>query len=292
MWGRPPYNTVMKPFELGFFDELEKLAIKIVDKDLPVYKRPISGILGRAFSPVASLALLSRDPLKPGPNKKNKNLAEIVKAYSKDPELKNLKIYLNHYSAIDRAKDILANKRSSGVTKLLALAQTPFTSFQTSITRGDHYDAAANSVTLYTNNPAILAHELGHAKDYNKGHLEGKLLTRALADVLPLSPGTLYSEAKASIEAHKKLKKTKSFKHDVKSRGILGGAFGTYVGGGIGALVASRRANRGKPRSVVSKLAPVVAGSLVGRVVASAAQHLANRRRAAKNAVLNRKTHK
>ena len=286
----------MTSINFGFFNELEKLAIKVVDRNLPVYKRPISGILGRVSSPETALFTLSSDPLKPGPTKKDKNLAEIIKAYSKDPELKNLKIYLNHQSAVDRAKDIMANKRTSGVRKLLALAFSPMTSFATSIGRSDHYDPAAHSVTLYTNSPAILAHELGHAKDYGRGNLEFKLLTRQLADHLPLKPGTLYSEAKASATAHEKLKKTKSFKHDVKSRGLLGGAFGTYVGGAVGALMARRDAKRGRVRlggrAKLRQAGYILGGSALGRIVASAAQHLANRRHAAKNAVPKHATHK
>lgn len=286
----------MTSINFGFFDELEKLAIEVVDRDLPVYKRPISGILGRAASPTAALSMLSSDPLKPGPTKKDKNLAEIVKAYSKDPELKNLKIYLNHQSAIDRAKDIMANKRTNGVRKLISLALSPLTSFKTSVSRSDHYDPAAHSVTLYTNSPAILAHELGHAKDYGRGNLEFKLLTRNLADqYLPLTPGTLYSEAKASATAHEKLKKTKSFKHDVRSRGLLGGAFGTYVGGAVGALMARRDPKRGRrnlSRSRTRQIGYILGGSALGRILGSAAQHLANRRHAAKKSVPKHATHK
>ena len=59
------------------------------------------------------------------------------------------------------------NSRLNPLLRVLGTAVVPFSDFTSSLTRSDHYNPFSNTVTLYSDSPAILTHELGHAIDIN-----------------------------------------------------------------------------------------------------------------------------
>ena len=67
-------------------------------------------------------------------------------------------------------------------------------------TRTDYYNPFTKTVTLYSDVPAIVRHELGHAKDFQSGNYPS--LYALARGILPI---TWYQELKASWIAHRSL---------------------------------------------------------------------------------------
>ena len=101
--------------------------------------------------------------------------------------------------------------------------------------RADHYDPFAHSITSYNNDPAIKAHELGHAEDFrDRKHKTLYTLLRTLY------PGALYQEGLASAKAIPILNRKymadgmedeEREKQLASANRKLTAAFGTYLGG-------------------------------------------------------------
>lgn len=136
-----------------------------------------------------------------------KNLADFM--YDADPvNLSDTKVYLGGGQFRDRLARILSNKRTSVLGKLFGLATSPFFTISSDFSRSDHYDPFSDSVILYSDNPAILTHELGHAVDMNnwrhpekdkpaKGIL-GKLV-KAIKSEVKAIPRDLYGASRTLI---------------------------------------------------------------------------------------------
>lgn len=164
------------------------------------------------------------------------------------------------------------NSRVNPLLRVLGTASVPYSDFINSLTRGDHYNALSNTVTLYSDSPAILSHELGHAIDINSysrprdEEAESKLsffprmgkkvvrhiqnlprdayiMMRDLPNMLGLGT-TLGQEAMANIRSHENLRK--AFKDDPETLKALetlrskhlNPAFSTYGLGAAGKLGA------------------------------------------------------
>lgn len=59
------------------------------------------------------------------------------------------------------------NSRVNPLFRILGTVGVPVADFMSSLRRADHYNPLSNTVTLYSDSPAILTHELGHAIDLN-----------------------------------------------------------------------------------------------------------------------------
>lgn len=109
---------------------------------------------------------------------------------------------------------------------------------------GDHYNSMAHSIALKTGSNPILAHEIGHAKDWSK---RKHPTLHALAAKIP--GNTLVKEHAASRHAMKMLSESPDYsKDDIRAASRkLHAAFGSYAGGaaavGIGALAAHAARN-------------------------------------------------
>jgi len=164
-------------------------------------KRPISGILGRSSSPLLALAFLTTDPLRKGTTAgdvenllKNTNFATDTLGGEK------LKVYANKTQTLDQLKKIWKRKDLNPVFKTLGSLTMPYDNLMASLTRADHYNPASHTVTTFTRNPTILAHELGHATDWAKRKNPG---VYALSRFIPgMAP---YQEMKANMIAAKQL---------------------------------------------------------------------------------------
>jgi len=128
---------------------------------------------------------------------------------------------------------------------MLGTAMMPVTAVTAALNRADHYDPYANRVVLYNADPAILSHELGHAKDFNT---TSEPISYALAR--GVIPGVgLYQEGTASLHALKDMADSTDLDSAdttttqaavdelTRASRVLGGGMGSYIGAGVGSLV-------------------------------------------------------
>lgn len=221
-----------------------KIAVETYEAS-PLWKRPVSGIVGRAFSPLYALMMANEDFLKPGPEKTD--LDAVKGYYNRDQQDKKkdieLAMYANEAHPIENLKRIWNRKGLSVPGKVIGSVMSPIADGITALTRADHYNPYAHSITSYTNSPGIKFHEMGHAEDFSKMPLK---VPYALARGLPFLsiPATLYQEGKASQLAGKPLneyiktlpQQDQQFER-IKANATLNGGYGSYVGGMIGGAI-------------------------------------------------------
>jgi hypothetical protein len=130
---------------------------------------------------------------------------------------------------------------------------------------GDNYNPYSDTISLYSNHPAVGLHEGGHAKDFAGRTYKG---TYAAAYMLPLV--ALYPEALATGDALGYLRREGTAEEEQAAYKILYPAYATYIGGGIGQFT---------PYSFWFTVGAVVPAHVIGRVKASGVEA----RRAAEN---------
>ncbi len=91
---------------------------------------------------------------------------------------------------------------------------------------GDYYNPYTNTAHLYSDHPAIILHEAGHAHDFATQHFKG---TYAAVRLVPFVD--LYQEFQATDEAIEYLIETGDRATELSAYKILYPAYGTYVGG-------------------------------------------------------------
>jgi len=149
---------------------LSKKSVEVQDRE-PMYTRPVSSTIGR-LGGLKTTLLGTSAPLKPGANKKDLvKIIEMVK--DKTDDGMELRLNLGGGKPIDDLTRTWKNPRTSALTKILSTLRWPTTAATTALTRADHYNPASHAVTLYNNDPDILAHELGHAHDFSKRNNPG-----------------------------------------------------------------------------------------------------------------------
>ena len=122
------------------------------------------------------------------------------------------------------------------ISKLVSSAQTAVGAPIVALSRADHYNPGAHSITSYHNSNAVKAHELGHAEDFARIHPKLQI-PYAFSRTLPLA--TLYQEGTASTRGMRILRQAKgenalSEKELGSASRRLGAAFGSYVGAASG----------------------------------------------------------
>ena len=91
---------------------------------------------------------------------------------------------------------------------------------------GDSYNPFNDTVSIYSDHPAIALHEAGHAHDFNRRRLKG---TYAVIRLIPFVD--LYQEFQATDEAFRYLTESGEREQEIAAYKILYPAYGTYVGG-------------------------------------------------------------
>lgn len=90
---------------------------------------------------------------------------------------------------------------------------------------GDNYNPYTDTVSIYSDHPAVALHEAGHSHDVNKRQYKG---TYAFARLLVIA--TLFQEYKASEEAINAFQKMNTQREACSAYDILYPAYGTYIG--------------------------------------------------------------
>lgn len=224
-----------------------KIALEITDA-AGLLNNPISGTIGRLDSPRIAMILGTTAPFKPGASSDDEALSDVIDSLKDMPELSDVHLSLGGTTPIDNLSRVWDNKNLSLPGKLFGTLVSPMIDYKTALSRADHYNPYANTVTLFNSDPATLRHELGHAIDFKRK--ESPILYTLARTV----PGvTLYQEAKASGYASDDAAKVVQNALDSedtdglamaledvrRTNRVLGGGFGSYVGSALGGVAGS-----------------------------------------------------
>ena len=163
---------------------------------------------------------------------------EAIACYLAENDLQAVKVRLNQYHPWDEWRRLVANKRVGWGWRysLGTLSCLGYTVFPGRILGGDNYNPFTNTVSIYSDAPAIVLHEGGHAKDFSRRHYPG---TYAAAYVLvPGAP--LWHEAVATNDALSYLHEQGTAEGEREGYRLLYPAYGTYVGGTASDLIVKR----------------------------------------------------
>ena len=140
-----------------------KSALEVSDKENILF-RPISGTIGKLNSIVMGNIL--GVPTHTA-SLEDKGIQRHLDSMKDHPALKDVAVHLGSMRLFDRLSRIWGNSRNDFLDKLYGTGTLPIAALQSAFGRADHFDPLSNTVTLYHGAPSILAHELGHAVDYN-----------------------------------------------------------------------------------------------------------------------------
>lgn len=187
---------------------------------------------------------------------------EAIARYLAENDLPAVKVRLNEYHPWDEWRRLVANKRVGWGWRysLGTLSCLGYTVFPGRIWGGDNYNPFTNTVSIYSDVPAIGLHEGGHAKDFSRRRYPG---TYAAAYVLvPGAP--LWHEAVATNDALSYLHEHGTAEEQREGYRLLYPAYGTYVGGTGSDLITTRG-----PGGMLFYGAAILGGHAIGRVKAA-----------------------
>ena len=166
------------------------------------------------------------------------------------PALKDAKFQLNEYNPAQDLSRLIHNHYVAWPYRLLL--GFPLTlAFDVLLPGrlfpwGDYYNPYTNTAHLYSDHPAIVLHEAGHAHDFASRRYKG---TYAFSRLIPFVD--LYQEYKATQEAIRYLKESEDHPTELSAYKILYPAYGTYVGsylfppiGTVGGVLLGHAAGR------------------------------------------------
>ena len=184
---------------------------------------------------VGNVASIPQKVILLNPNIDSHIVSSKTEQYLKDfirdnPEvMKDVKVRINQCSPIQELDRLAKNKHVSLLWRIFpGIPVTIWSSLTGRILGGDNYNPYTNTISIYSNDPAVALHEACHAKDF-MSRVTG-LETDAYAVGRIFSPVALYQEFTASDEAIDYLKKKGDSKAEINSYSTLYPAFGTYGG--------------------------------------------------------------
>jgi hypothetical protein len=203
----------------------------IVDS-LPPERRLVSATIGRYTAPQLSLLLGTLAGFKHSPISTDKAVVALTAGYADANFPDHLEIQLGSSRPLRNLDLIKERKGICLLGKALGYLLWPFSEAAKAISRFDSYDPWAHSIALYHRDPAILAHELGHAKDFSSRRFR---TLYAVARLFP--PVMLYQEWKASKYAIELLKERGLDGEIIRTNRVLGGGYGTYCFAFVAAIL-------------------------------------------------------
>jgi hypothetical protein len=145
------------------------------------------------------------------------------------PAFKDVKFRLNQYRPIQDMGRLIKNRHMAWPYRLLLGLPTTLLSDVLLPGRifpwGDYYNPFTNTVHIYSDHPAVVLHEAGHAHDFAHRKYKG---TYAALRMLPFVD--LYQEFQASDEAIDHFIQTGHRREELRAYKILYPAYGTYAG--------------------------------------------------------------
>ena len=187
---------------------------------------------------------------------------EALRRYVAENGLKNVKVRLNEYAPGDEYRRLFHNKDVGGFWRytLGILSVTIYTILPdrlfAGLIGGDSYNPYTNTIHIYSDHPAILLHEPGHAKDFAKQDYKGSYAAIAIVPFV-----CLHHEGEATgdvigyyIDKGYTAEQKRAYK-------ILYPAYGTYVGGEGAQLFAG-------PITYAGTAIGALVGHVAGRIAA------------------------
>jgi hypothetical protein len=145
-------------------------------------------------------------------------------------ELTGVKVRLNQYAPGGEWRRLFKNREMPGFFKYtVGLLTTSFyTVLPGRLFGGDNYNPYTNTISLYSDHPAIALHEAAHAKDF-AAKSRGFRGWYAFIRLLPLMP--LWQEAKATGDTVGYTIEERMTEEQKKSYKVLYPAYATYIAG-------------------------------------------------------------
>jgi hypothetical protein len=153
---------------------------------------------------------------------------DALRAYLAYNGLTDVKVRLNEYSPGAEFRRLVRNKGECWAWRYTigVLSWLFQTVLPGRLIGGDNYNPHTDTISIYSDIPAVALHEGGHAKDFAGQTLRG---TYAFAYMLPFF--SLQAEAQASTDAISYLYARGSADREKEAYKTLYPAIGTYVGG-------------------------------------------------------------
>ena len=155
---------------------------------------------------------------------------EQVRQFLTDNQLETVRVRLNAYDPIDDFRRLFTNQE---VALPLRLINIPFALIDPFLGRfiggiiiSDFYDPFSNTVYVYSDDPAIALHELGHAKDFAKQDYKGLY---AVSRILPFV--ALFQEQEATDNAIHYYQEKGMTDDELRAYKVLYPAYFSYIGG-------------------------------------------------------------
>ncbi len=183
---------------------------------------------------------------------------QAIADYLTSNELTTVKVRLNQYAPGDEWRRLVANK-SVGWGWRYTLGASLWlgeTVFPGRLIGGDHYNPFTNTISIFSDIPAVAIHEGGHAKDFAPRYYKG---TYAAGYLLPITP--LWYEAAATNDALSYLRAEGTLEEEQAADRVLYPAYGTYLGNSLSTVVPTL----GTPLYVAGVLGGHVAGRIEAR---------------------------
>ncbi len=182
---------------------------------------------------------------------------EALKKYLADNNLVDVKVRLNQYSPGAEWSRLFRNKAIGAGWRytLGILSVVGYTIFPGRVFGGDSYNPYTNTISIYSDHPAVAMHEGGHAKDISEHEYRGSY---AAIRLLPLL--SLVHEGRASSDALSYMQDKQDRQGEKNGYKVLYPAFGTYIGGEITLFY---------PALHYASLLMAIPGHIVGRIRAA-----------------------
>ncbi|WP_417387973.1 hypothetical protein [Gimesia sp.] len=183
-----------------------------------------------------------------------------IAAYLEKNGLDQVKVRINEYDPVGEWKRLRRNKAVGWGWRYTAgtLTALSYTLLPGRIIGGDNYNPFTNTISLYSDHPAVALHEGGHAKDFGTRKYKG---TYAVAGALPIV--SLWPEAIATNDALGYLRAEENYELEEEAYEVLYPAYATYIAGAAtpflpfgdltvkaGAVIPGHLAGRWKAREV------------------------------------------
>ncbi|MFH0953626.1 MAG: hypothetical protein V1873_04785 [Verrucomicrobiota bacterium] len=183
---------------------------------------------------------------------------EALVRYLQANSLTEVKVRLNEYAPIGEWSRLFRNKDVCWAWRytLGTLSLLGYTLLPGRLLGGDNYNPYTDTISIYSDHPAVARHEGGHSKDFARRTYKG---TYGALYMLPFF--ALYPEALATGDAIGYLRTDDTAETEKQAYKVLYPAYGTYIGGNFGQFFPAY--------STVIYLGVVIPGHVLGRIKAA-----------------------